>query len=116
VNTVGNGSVMNPVLSPFAERDNNAYSYFPNPPSAATVVTVNPKFVDRRCCTELWGCFCSLVLLLCLAFILCLYIPFFGLLLSALAPALVILTFVRRYYINQVTIGQMTGFIFEANY
>ena len=113
-----------PVLSPFINsHPGGVYSMYPSPVLATSEATLTNQqqsahFCENKCNKYFWGCCCSTAGLLFLAFLLGAIFPSLGLLLAAVAPAVIILMFVQRYYAEQITIGQMTGMctIYLPNY
>lgn len=76
---------------------------------AATNNTLPPAFCERKCQKYCCGCFWSVVLGLLVALGLTVAVYYFGLLVAAFVPGVVILSLTRYYYHDHITKGQMIG-------
>ena len=87
------------VAPPMRERETNQ----------PTATDPPPAFCERKCQKYCCGCFWSVILGLLVALGITVIVYFFGLLVAALVPGVVILSLTRYYYHDHITKGQMIG-------
>eukprot|EP01041_Mallomonas_annulata_P006772 gene6772-13721_t len=116
----------NTVRNPFIKEEaGGQYGMYPSPATAIPISEISTasnvqmpqpstQFCERKCNKYFWGCCCSTIGLLILAFIVGIFLPGFGLIIAAFVPGVMILSFVQNYYKEQITIGQMTVSFLEA--